>query len=34
MNYGLQVINGFLWGTGLIIAAFVFKYVFHTGLCG
>lgn len=34
MNYGIQVINGFLLGTGMIIAAFVFKSLWHIGFCG
>ena len=34
MTFGIQVINGFLFGLGLIIVAFVMKYLFHIGFCG
>lgn len=35
MNSSLmQVVNGFLFGIGLIVAAFVMKFVFHIGFCG
>jgi hypothetical protein len=34
MNQGLQIVNGFCLGTGLILAAVVFKLLFHVGLCG
>jgi hypothetical protein len=34
MNYGIQVVNGFLMGTGLILAAIVFKTLWHVGFCG
>lgn len=33
MNYGIQVINGFCFGLGLILIAFVMNYVFHVGFC-
>jgi hypothetical protein len=34
MQYGLQVVSGFLWGVGLIVAALVMKLLFHIGFCG
>ncbi len=34
MNELMQVANGFLWGSGLILAAVVFKLLFHVGFCG
>lgn len=34
MSYGLQVINGFLFGLGLIVVSFVMKFIFHVGFCG
>lgn len=34
MNAGVTVVNGFLFGTGLIIAAVCFKLLFHVGFCG
>ncbi len=35
MNYGIQVINGFLLGIGLIVASLVMKLLFHIGFnCG
>ncbi len=33
MNSAMQIVNGFLFGSGLIIAAFVFKFIFHIGFC-
>ena len=33
-NAGLQAINGFLFGVGLIIAAFLMKSLLHIGVCG
>jgi hypothetical protein len=33
-NAGVQVVSGFCFGSGLIIAAFVFHFVFHVGFCG
>lgn len=33
-NMGMQIVNGFLFGSGLIIASFVFKFIFHIGFCG
>lgn len=34
MNLGVKVIEGFLFGSGFIIAAFLFKSLLHIGLCG
>lgn len=34
METGMQYVNGFVWGLGLLTAAIVFKVLFHTGLCG
>ena len=34
MNYGLTAVNGFLFGIGLIIAAFLMKALLHIGFCG
>lgn len=33
MQYGIQVINGFCLGVGLIVAALVMKLLFHIGFC-
>lgn len=30
----LQLVNGFVFGFGLVLASVVFKLLFHTGLCG
>ena len=34
MQYGVQVINGFLFGSGLILAAAFFKAALKLGFCG
>lgn len=34
MNVPVTIANGFLFGTGLLLAVVVFKLLFHTGLCG
>lgn len=34
MQYGIQVINGFLFGSGAILAAAFFRVALHMGLCG
>jgi hypothetical protein len=34
MQYGIQVINGFLFGSGLILAAAFFRAALHMGICG
>jgi hypothetical protein len=31
---GLTVVNGFLFGSGMIVAAMLFKAVLHSGFCG
>lgn len=33
MTYGLQVVNGFLFGTGLILASAMMKVLFHFSFC-
>jgi len=33
MQQGLQVLNGFCFGLGLIVAAFVMRFIFHVGFC-
>jgi hypothetical protein len=33
MNYGIQVINGFLFGSGLILAAAFFRAALRMGFC-
>jgi hypothetical protein len=33
MTYGLQVVNGFLFGVGLILAAAAMRVAFHLQLC-
>ena len=34
MEFGKQIINGFAFGTGLILAAAFFRAVLHIGFCG
>lgn len=34
MSAGITVMNGFLFGTGVLVAVVVFKLLFHSGLCG
>jgi hypothetical protein len=34
MAYGIQIVNGFLFGSGLILAAAFFKVALHLGFCG
>lgn len=34
MNSLVKVVDGFAFGVGLIIAAFVMEWVFHIGFCG
>lgn len=34
MNFGLNFVNGILFGAGLIIAAFLMKALLHIGFCG
>jgi hypothetical protein len=33
MQYGVQVVNGFLFGSGLILAAAFFRIALHMGVC-
>lgn len=33
MQYGVQVVNGFLFGSGLILAAAFFRVALHMSLC-
>ena len=33
MNSLMQVANGFLFGSGMILAAMLFRAVLHAGLC-
>ncbi len=30
----MQFVNGFLFGTGFVIAAVVLRALFHVGICG
>lgn len=34
MNYGLTFVNGVLFGSGMILAAFLMKSLLHIGFCG
>ncbi len=34
MQYGIQVVNGFLFGSGFILAAAFFRAVLHMGVTG
>lgn len=34
MNQAMTIVNGFCFGTGMIVAAFVMKFIFHVGFCG
>lgn len=33
-NSLMQIANGFLFGSGLILAAMLFRVVLHSGFCG
>lgn len=33
-NFGITIVNGFCFGTGMIIAAFLCKALLHIGFCG
>lgn len=33
MEYAMQIVNGFLFGTGLILASAAMKAVFHFSFC-
>lgn len=34
MTYGVQLLNGFLFGVGLILAAAAMRVAFHLSVCG
>lgn len=34
MNQAMTVVQGFLFGVGLILASAAMKFVFHMSLCG
>lgn len=34
MQYGISVVNGFLFGSGLILAAAFFRAALHLSICG
>jgi hypothetical protein len=34
MSYGMQFINGFLFGSGVIVASAMFKVILHISFCG
>jgi hypothetical protein len=34
MNFGMTAVSGFLFGSGMIIAAFLFKALLKIGFCG
>lgn len=34
MQYGISVVNGFLFGVGLILAATAMRLAFHVSVCG
>jgi hypothetical protein len=34
MSFGLKVAEGFCFGSGLIMAAFLLKALLHIGFCG
>ncbi len=34
MDNLMAVANGFMFGSGLILAALVFRLLFHVGMCG
>lgn len=33
MSYGIQIVNGFLFGSGLILAAAFFRIALHMTIC-
>ena len=33
MSFLLTTFNGFCFGIGLILAAFIMKFIFHIGFC-
>lgn len=34
MQYAISVANGFCFGLGFILVAFVMKFIFHVGIMG
>lgn len=34
MQFGISIVNGFLFGSGMILAAAFFKVALHLGFCG
>lgn len=34
MSYGIQIVNGFLFGTGVILAAAFMRVALHLSICG
>jgi hypothetical protein len=34
MQFGISIVNGFCFGSGLILAAAFFKAALHMGFCG
>lgn len=34
MQFGIQLVNGFLFGSGVLLAAAFFRVALHIGLCG
>lgn len=34
MNSLMEIVNGFLWGIGLVLAAALMRAVLHMGICG
>ncbi len=34
MNFGISALQGFCWGIGMILAAFLMKSLLHIGFCG
>lgn len=33
MNLGMQIVSGFLFGTGMILSAAAMKFLFHFSMC-
>jgi len=34
MNYGIQLVNGFLFGVGIVLAAAFMRVALHMSVCG
>lgn len=34
MQFGVNILSGFCWGIGMIIATFLMKSLLHIGFCG